>query len=413
MGRNLDDLARRYGLSHQPILLIVDAQGRIVQQFPSYLPEEAVLLAPELPQRIEDEPQILRLEPLHDRVPLLAAAHPVASAGGEKYGYALYVAPEINVITLMQKFQVIRLGWLATMLLCGWAIIYVFTRRLIKPIRETAEAAKQVAAGNYQINLSKSYQKKNYELLSSFKEMADRLRLLESLRTQLLAGVTHELKTPVTSISGLIQAVRDEVVSGDEARTFLDASLKECARLQRMMEDLLDFNRFAGGSVQVVYEPIDLHASVREMVERWRRAQEQDRIDVTITVPEETEIEQMLTDPARLEQIIVNLLNNAAAAIHEDGAISLRIAAEDDSVNIHIQDTGEGIPEEERANVFEPFFRGKKKTSQVRGLGLGLPFSRLIARSLGGDLLLTESGAGGSTFTIVLPLAVSTRRTTP
>jgi len=403
LSRDLNELAEQQGLVNPPLLFIVDPSGHPVQFFPSQPSDDVMRMAANPQERWKEDVQIMRLNTSQGQAPLLAAVHPIAS-DNVFYGYVVYLAPEMNVVKLMQKFQWVRLGWLATMLLCGWAIIYMFTRRLLKPIRETADAARQVAAGNYHLHLSKSYQEKElHELMSSFKEMAERLRMLESLRTQLLAGVTHELKTPVTSISGLIQAVRDEVVSGEEARAFLDISLKECMRLQSMMEDLLDFNRFAGGSVQVVMETVDLQASVEEMVEKWRWGQGRDLVEVKISAPGGAPVDPVVTDPARLEQVIVNLLNNAAAATPGGGDILIRIVPGADGISIHIQDAGEGIPEDEQANVFEPFYRGRKKSSQVRGLGLGLPFSRMIARSLGGDLLLSESGPAGSVFTIILP----------
>lgn len=127
--------------------------------------------------------------------------------------------------------------------LLGWLVIYLLTKKLSTPIKEVADAAKQIVMGNYDIHLEKDRREDEiYELIHSFKEMADRLRQLELMRTELLAGVTHELKTPVTSISGLVQAVKDDIVGGEEAKEFLEICSKETVRLQKMVEDLLDFN---------------------------------------------------------------------------------------------------------------------------------------------------------------------------
>src|SRR5690625_4132328 len=114
-----------------------------------------------------------------------------------------------------------------------------------------AQAAEQIKEGNYQITLKEEdvQELEVYELIHAFKEMSQRLEQLETLRTELLAGVTHELKTPVTSISGLIQAVNDDVVEGEEAKEFIEISLKETTKMKKMVEDLLAFNSFAANAV--------------------------------------------------------------------------------------------------------------------------------------------------------------------
>ena len=152
----------------------------------------------------------------------------------------------------------------------GLAVIYLLTRKLSKPIKEVAEAAKQIVEGNYDIHLEKGIKEKEvYELTRSFKEMSERLQQLELMRAELLAGVTHELKTPIASIDGLIQAVKDEVVTGEEAKEFLEISLKETNRLQKMVEDLLDFNYFAVGAIKVNKEMQNINQLIQEITHQW------------------------------------------------------------------------------------------------------------------------------------------------
>jgi len=232
--------------------------------------------------------------------------------------------------------------------------------------------------------------------------MADRLHWLETLRTQLLACVTHELKTPVASISGLLQAMKDGVVSGEERERFLEVCLADSKRLQKMVSDLLEFNRFAGNAVAVVKETRDLPALVGEIAERWRDGQREADVRVEVETASDAADWRTRTDPGRVEQILVNLLNNARDAM-EGGVIAIRLLADSSRYRIQVRDTGHGIPREEQLDIFEPFYRGRQKQSKVRGLGIGLPFSRLIARSLGGDLVLTDSSPAGSTFTLLLP----------
>lgn len=285
--------------------------------------------------------------------------------------------------------------------LLGWLVIYLLTKKLSTPIKDVADAAKQIVMGNYEIHFEKDRREEEIdELIHSFKEMADRLRQLELMRTELLAGVTHELKTPVTSISGLVQAVKDDIVSGEEAKEFLEICAKETVRLQKMVEDLLDFNSFAVGDIRIRREQQNMYELVQEITHQWQIMQEAEQIELSIQKPAEPII--VNTDPLRVQQILYNLLNNAAQAMGSRGKIDVSLSVVGEEIRVDVKDTGQGIPEAEQPLIFERFYRGEEKKQVVRGLGLGLSFSKMIAQALGGKLLLAESSKDGSTFTLVL-----------
>ncbi|MBO9607938.1 MAG: HAMP domain-containing histidine kinase [Paenibacillaceae bacterium] len=400
LARWLDDLSARYELNERTVAFLWDGNGAVRQQFPPNAPLEAGQLAARKREIMTAKPHIIQLEAYGSRPPFLAAVHPLKENGG----YVLLLMPKSNLLQGFIQFKIPRIILTLTVILTGWSVIYMLTRRLVKPIQEAAAAAKQVVAGNYSVKLDKEHQELEvYELMSAFKEMADRLQWLESLRTQLLAGVTHELKTPVASISGLIQAVKAGVVKGEEAEKFMAVCLKECQRLQKMVEDLLDFNRFAGNTVEVAAEPCNLLATIEEIVDRWRHGQDRDCDRIIVEAAADVESWRTLTDPNRLEQIIVNLLNNAKDATRPEDVIHVRLLSDTTRFRIQVTDPGHGIPANEQLDIFEPFYRGKQKKTKVRGLGLGLPFSRMIARSLDGDLVLTDSSPAGTTFTLLIP----------
>ncbi len=404
LGRSLDRHARENDLWDRSFVFVFDRDWRPIQQFPSYAPFDAGRLAEQLPGMATSRAEIAELRSDQDRMAYLAAVRPIEDAAGTT-GYVAYLVQKETILkTTPLEHRVLRLSIVAVALIIGWGVLILLTRRLLKPIQEAADAAKQIVAGNYHIEIDNSQDEKEvYELMVSFKEMAERLEHLESLRNQLFLGVTHELKTPIASISGLVQAVKDEVVSGEEAKEFLDMSLKETGRLQKMVEDLLDFNRFAANTVTVTHRHVDLRTELNEMVVRWKRAQENKDIPLAVEPAGEGDGWQALTDPVRLEQIMINLLNNARDATDEGGRIAIRLFSEPSRYRIEVQDTGEGIPAEEQGEVFQSFYRGKRKRTRTYGLGIGLPFSRLIAGSLGGDLVLSRSGPEGTTFTISIP----------
>jgi signal transduction histidine kinase len=313
--------------------------------------------------------------------------------GENQVGWVVLMQSADELTDVKQEYRLLII-LLVGLGLMGWVVIYLLSKRILKPIQDVALAAKQIREGNYDIELNTATNEQEiFELVSSFKDMTNRLMQLEKLRAELLAGVTHDLKTPVTSISGLVQAVRDGIVTGPERQEFLDITLKEVARLQTMIADLLDFNSLSAGAFSIRLEECNVNELVGEIVREWGVTQQQPVV-YEVIVPEE--IIYRTTDPLRLQQIMINLLNNAYQAMNEKGSITVTVGKN----AIDIKDTGVGIPLEEQPFIFERFFRGEKKKLKVRGLGLGLPFSKMLAKALGADLILKESSEEGSTFSI-------------
>jgi len=401
MHNTLENLVKQHGLSGRPILFILDSDGRIRQQEPTYPPDETTQFGPLLPQIMTDSARILEFKPASGGDTYMIAVQPMLE-GASVTGYVLYFekkqAKLRELFSNSPKFILLSL-----FLLIGWVTVYAMTRRLVSPIREVAEAAKQVVAGSYNINLNKAYKEAEiYDLTHSFNEMANRLAHLEALRSQLLTGITKELMTPVASIQRNVQAVKDRQISAEEANAYLGASLEESRRLQSMIENLLEFNRYITSEVSVIREKCNLDTLMTEVIDRWSATQHDKRLTVVKHTAADRNHWQTWTDPARVEQILVNLLNNAKDAMTTGGTVNVLLCHEAKEIRIHVQDTGRGIPQDEYADIFEPFYRGSDNKTHLRGLGIGLPFSKLIARSLGGDLVLSDGTPGQTTFTLIL-----------
>lgn len=287
--------------------------------------------------------------------------------------------------------------------LLGWTIIFLLSRHLRKPIYRLRDALLQMEAGDYRIDVPADIKEKElHELLVSFGAMAARLGRLEELRTELLAGVTHELKTPVASIRGLVSAVRDEIVTGEEADEFLDISLAQTRKLEVMVADLLEFNAFASGSVAVRSEPLDLGKLLGEVVYQWSLPEWNAGFSLATELPGEPAM--IDGDAGRVQQIVVNLLNNAGQAMGGSGSIKLSLAAHAGRMyEVVVEDDGPGIPEEEQERIFERYYRGTGKKLSVGGLGLGLTYSRMLAVAMGGSLALLRSSPQGTVFRLLLP----------
>lgn len=294
--------------------------------------------------------------------------------------------------------------FLITLGFAGWFVIYLLSKKLSTPIQKLAIAAEQISVGKYDVQIDEGLAEQElYELSTSFQMMTKRLRELEELRTVLLAGVTHELKTPVTSISGLIQAVRDKVVTGQEADEFLEMSLTQATRLQDMVNELLDFNAFASGVFQVNVSVFSLQTLFHEIEQQWKIGKENEAVTLEIDTPKQELF--VKADQNRTQQILLNLLNNARDASKEQ--IFIRLTATDemkDTYAVRVTDYGVGIQVDEQRHIFERFFRGDNKKYQKRGLGLGLPMSKMLAEAMGGSLVLESSIPNKeTTFLLRLP----------
>ncbi|SHK58577.1 HAMP domain-containing sensor histidine kinase [Desulforamulus aeronauticus] len=393
--REIDRLQRFLGLDKNLFLVIMDTNRNLLFSTP-FLPPRELLEVTSLLMENEKDVEKFTLQTegdfyffkqeIKNNTKVLGSVmilHPVREPPRSQEEFQLLV------------FMLVGLG------LLGWGIIYLLTKSLAKPIKDVADAAKRIVTGDYNIQLHESTKEQEiYELIRSFKEMAERLRQMERMRTELLAGVTHELKTPVASISGLIQAVKDEVVTAEEAKEFLSISLKETMRLQHMVEDLLDFNSFVIGDISIHKERHNVQKLIQEITHQWLIGQEDDRIVINTLFRDE----QLMvdTDAMRLQQILYNLFNNAKQVFVAGGKIDLTVYRQDKNIYLDVTDNGAGIPEEEQPLIFEKFFRGKAKKDKVRGLGLGLSFSKTLAKALGGDLILKNSSSEGTTFTLVL-----------
>ena len=318
---------------------------------------------------------------------------------------ALYISMPAKNVTP----QIVRLYSSLALLtgiitVAGWLVLYFLSRRMTQPLREVAAAAQSIAEGKYDPVLPEQVKELELQqLVVSFRNMAVQLKQLEQLRTDLLAGVSHELRTPITSIRGMIQAVHHQVVNGKEADEFLQISLNEAKRLQQMVEDLLDFSSFESGATPIQKQAIDLSRLAEEVVLQLRASPEFFQVQFELNLPREPV--WIEGDAGRLRQILLNLFNNSQKAAAT--FIKVTFNLDGNQVWLDILDNGKGIDLKDQPYVFERFYRRISEQSKKHGLGLGLTTSRLLARAHGGNLILLDARAGGTTFRLYLPKLIT------
>lgn len=321
---------------------------------------------------------------------------------GELSGYVVVLEEEFGFFRWRDEYS-FMLVLIGVVSLFGWGVVYGLTRTLSNPIRQVAEASKSIAKGQYEVDLpTEKPQQEVNELIQSFQTMAHRLEKLEKLRNELLAGVTHELKTPITSISGLLQAVKDGVVTDKEKDIFLKDALDETERMKIMVSDLLELNSFATSDVPLALQTVPFFEELENFVYSFMKA---NGANVQFELKKIGEDALVSIDVNRLKQVIANILVNALAAIPDtNGQVRVCLKTNKGKALIFVEDNGKGIPEDDQHFIFERFYRGLNQKYKYRGMGIGLYFSRILMQAMKGSVDLLESNPGRTIFIIQLPM---------
>ena len=223
----------------------------------------------------------------------------------------------------------------------------------------------------------------------------------ERAQRSLIAAVSHDLRTPITSLKLLAEAVDDDIVDEATRRRYLRQMSTHITALSALIDDLFELSRLEAGEIAWSMEQVRLDALVEETVDAMRPQAEAKGIAMTAAVP--AGLLPARGDPEKLQRVLFNLIQNAIRHTPADGSVSVLAEPAGDHVLVEVADTGAGIAEHDRTRVFEPFFRGGSEAARTRnGAGLGLAISRAIVEAHGGRIWLEDS-AGGTRVRFSLP----------
>lgn len=273
--------------------------------------------------------------------------------------------------------------WMAGSGLVLVAIASLFMRNQVRALRRLADAADSFGKGRDVPNFRPEGATEVRRAAAAFLKMRERLQRQLTQRTEMLAGVSHDLRTPLTRMRLALEFLRGNAAAAELQH--------DVAVMQRMIEGYLDFAKGEGGEEP---EPTDLAALVEEAATAARRQ----GADVTVTTPDQCVLPLR---PDAIHRCLANLVGNAQ---RHGGCIWLTVTPLSDTVAVLVDDDGPGIPQAERENVFRPFFRlDSARSPATEGVGLGLTIARDVARGHGGDLRLEDSPKGGLRVRLTLP----------
>ncbi len=296
----------------------------------------------------------------------------------------------------------LQAGLVAIVIALGLAL--VLAARLLRPIQGLTQAARQMATGDLSQRVPVHGSDELSTLATTFNQMAGSLQRSEERRKAMTADIAHELRTPLSVQRAQIEAMLDGVYPTDAEN--LQKILDQNEFLSRLVEDLRTLALADAGELKLDCLPIDLNVLVSRVADRFQPSVDARRITLVFQPVCDHTSAVVKADPARLEQILNNLLINAIRYSPTGGKIFLRITCGESQHTINVRDTGPGIPADALDHLFERFFRADRARSrEAGGTGLGLAIARQLALAHGGDLKGGNHPEGGAEFTLTLPAA--------
>ena len=282
----------------------------------------------------------------------------------------------------------------ATVFVLSGVVVFLFVRSRLRPLKQLGTAAGRIAEGDFSVQVDeKAGDKELREVSSAFNTMTRKLEGVEESRRDFVANVSHELRSPITSIRGFAEGMADGVIPPEDQPKYLRLVADESKRLSGLIDDLLALSRLERDDVQLDLTEFDINEMLRRAV--IRRMNDLDRKKIEVSCEFEEDACPVRADSDRIEQVVINLLDNAIKFTPEGGRITLETARRGGLAEITVRDNGCGVPPEDREKVFDRFFTADRAHTSGKGTGLGLSICKRILEMHGQSIRLldTEEGA--------------------
>jgi len=278
--------------------------------------------------------------------------------------------------------------------------------QLLVPLRTHGDLVGLLVADNHQTHTPIPPQR--IRLLRSLAAMAavalERIRV-DKLRELFVSSISHELRTPLASLQATSELILDEEVGpiNEDQQQYLARMDSACRHMRRILDDLTDWSHLQAGKISIRKRKVDLRQAVEYATQTLRSRADQAGVEILLKLPPDNL--EVFTDPRRIEQVLINLVDNAVKFNYHRGQVEVSAFSAEGEAVVQVSDTGPGIPTELQQRIFEAFDRGNEEISRpVEGVGLGLAIASQIATLLGGRIEVSSEPGQGSTFSVHLPL---------
>jgi signal transduction histidine kinase len=277
-------------------------------------------------------------------------------------------------------------------MIASFVAIYFIAEKIVSPLRQMSYATKQFAAGKFDVRISVEGEDEISELATAFNTMAQSLAEIEYTRGNFIASVSHDLRTPMASISGFIDGILDGAIPPEKHTYYLNIIGQEVRRLSRLVSQLLDISRMEAGNRKFEKTPFDICEMARIILLSFESKIDAKRLDVEFNAPDSKLF--VYSDKDAINQVIYNICENAVKFSSEGGKYRITISDEGGFVRVSVYNEGVGISPEDLPHIFERFYKSDKSRGLDKtGVGLGLYICSTIMDHLG-EKIYVESEHG-------------------
>ena len=334
--------------------------------------------------------------------PMLSIAYPVIMDGEVimavfTHTPISYLEPDVQPINR----QILTASLIAVVV--SVLLVFISSSRITQPLKEMSQMAKDIAKGDLTKRVKVHANDEIGMLAESFNYMAEELSKQEELRTGFVANVSHELRSPLTSIHGFAQGMMDGTIKNEDQTQYLNIIVDETTRLKKLIKELLDLSQIESGTFPLNKKVYDINEQMRRVLIRYIDIIEDKGINVEVNFKQD--FCMVCADNDRIEQVLVNLIDNAIKFTPKDGTITLWSYECDGKALVGVNDTGEGIARDDLPFIFERFYKSDKSHTEKKGTGLGLSIVKKIVEEHGHTITVNSSEKNGTSFTFSLDLA--------
>ena len=333
----------------------------------------------------------------------LSAAEAVRTDGQIRYFVLLTEPKRLAFKALSAKYSGMVIFSSSVAVALSFVAAYFVSYRVVLPLKKISEATRQYAKGDFsvRINASDTYNEVR-DLADSVNSMAEDLSVIENSRSHFVANVSHELKTPMTIISGFIDGILDGTIDESEREKYLTVVSEETKRLSRLVVDMLNMSKIEAGKLTPDISSVELSTLLMKIMLVFETKISEKKIDVE-GVGELPRV-FIKADEGLINQVFFNLIDNAVKFTPEGGVISLTLTSTRKQVTVSIRNTGRGIPEEDRNRIFERFYKvDKSRGLDAKSFGIGLPIAKSIVELHKGEIRINSDGTDYTEFVVTLP----------
>lgn len=304
---------------------------------------------------------------------------------------------------LKKVYEIIWMVAIGAIILSCIVIYYFSQKIIITPLSKINNVAKKIAKGEVDKRVTIDSDDEVGELAESFNYMADYMEKTDKNRREFISNVSHEIRSPITSIKGFIGGILDGIIPKEKEKYYLSITYKEIQRLTRLVNDLLDLSAMESGKMKFNITKVNINEIIRLAVIKFETKITEKKINVDVCFEEESTF--VLADYDRITQVVTNLLDNAIKYAKESGNIKVNTKIKRNKVHISIYNDGPCIKEQDIKNIWDRFYKEDKARTSKVSTGLGLPIVRNILTHLGEDIWVENKKETGVCFTFTLKKA--------